>query len=235
MNVFNITYYSYVDIIINIDLTKSFIYNKSIPIFEHIHSDDHMDKLSPFYTMFYDIYESFEAMIISTSRTSSFLTRAYKDKFRKYLYHDFSEMFLVNTSYLPNVKLLYLIHKGVKPCVFNIIEKLKFVWIEYYQNKPNTINDKRWCDIDFLVLYVIRPWYTELIELMHNESNLFLNEVRVVQISLFIIILVILILSYFIIWKSYEESLALMLQRSFDLIKLIPEEIKYLIINKLNE
>ena len=185
--------------------------------------------------MFYDISESFESMIIATSRTSSFLSGTYKEKFGRYLYHDFNEMIFVNTSYLPNPKLLYLIDKGFKPCVFNILEKLRFVWIEYYQNKPNTINDKRWCDIDFLILYVIRPWYNELIEIMHEESNLFLNQVKIVQISIFIVVLVILILCYFIIWKSYEESLALMLQRSFDLIKLIPEEIKYIIVSKLNE
>ena len=51
----------------------------------------------------------------------------------------------------------------------------------------------------------------------------------------FIVVVVIFLLSYFIVWKSYEESLELLLQRSFDLIKLIPEEIKYLIVTKLNE
>ena len=235
LDVFNITYYSYVDIIINIDLSKQFIYNKSIPIFNHKHSDDIVDKESPFYEMFYEITSSFESMIISTSTTTSFLSGKYKDKFGLYLYQDFSEMVYVNTSYLPNPKLLYLIDKGFKPCVFNILEKLRFVWIEYYQGKPNTINDKRWCDIDFLVLYVIRPWYIEILELMHGESDLFLNGVNVVQISAFIVVVVIFLLSYFIVWKSYEESLELLLQRSFDLIKLIPEEIKYLIVTKLNE
>ena len=81
----------------------------------------------------------------------------------------------------------------------------------------------------------MRPWYNKLIEIMHEESNRFLNEVRVIQISVFIVVLVIFILSYFIIWKSYEENLAILLQRSFDLIQLIPEEIKYLIVSKLND
>ena len=70
---------------------------------------------------------------------------------------------------------------------------------------------------------------------MHEESKIFLNKARLVQVSLFIVIIVIFILSYFIVWKSYEESLSVLLQRSFDLIKLIPEEIKYNIVNKLNE
>ena len=70
---------------------------------------------------------------------------------------------------------------------------------------------------------------------LNGEANRFLNKVKVIQISLFIIVIAILILSYFILWKSYEESLALLLEKSFELIKLIPEEIKYIIVNKLNE
>ena len=232
--VFNITYYSYVDIIINVDLSKQFIYNKSIPIFNH-HYRGGIDELSPFYKMFYDMTKSFESMIISTSETTSFLSGGYKEKFAKYVYQDFSDMVYVNTSYLPNWKLLFLFNKGFKPCVFNINEKLKFLWIEDYQKKSNTINNKRWGDIDFIVLYIIRPWYKELIEIMHEEANKFLNRARVIQISVFIVVIVIFILSYFIIWKSYEESLSLLLKRSCDLINLIPEEIKYIIVSKLNE
>ena len=70
---------------------------------------------------------------------------------------------------------------------------------------------------------------------MQEESDKFLNGARIIQISLFIIFIVIFIMSYFIIWKSYEERLSNLLERSFDLIKLIPEEIKYLIVSKLNE
>ena len=235
LDVFNITLYSYVDIIINIDLSKSFFYNKSIPIFYETHSENNIDKESPFYTMFYNITESFESMIISTSETTSFLSGTYKKNFAKYLYEDFSGMIFVNTSYLPNRNLLSLFEKGFKPVVSNIFERLRFFWIKNYKNLENTINDKRWCDIDFLILYVVRPWYNKLIEIMQEESDKFLNGARIIQISLFIVFIVIFIMSYFIIWKSYEERLSNLLERSFDLIKLIPEEIKYLIVSKLNE
>ena len=144
-------------------------------------------------------------------------------------------MIFVNTSYLPNRNLLSLFEKGFKPVVSNIFERLRFFWIKNYKNLENTINDKRWCDIDFLILYVVRPWYNKLIEIMQEESDKFLNGARIIQISLFIVFIVIFIMSYFIIWKSYEEHLSNLLERSFDLIKLIPEEIKYLIVSKLNE
>ena len=235
LTVFNITYYSYIDIVINIDLSKSFLFNKTIPILNHKNSQYGIDKDSPFYTMFYNIANSFESMIVSTSNTTSFLSGEYKDEFSKYFYEDFTKLINVYTYYLPNPSLLYLFSNGFKPVIFNIFEKLRFVWIDNYKDLENTINDKRFCDIDFLLLYVVRPWYNKIIEILHDKSSNYLNEAKVVQISLFIIILIFLIFSYFIIWKSYEESLSILLQRSFDLIKLIPEEIKYVIVSKLNE
>ncbi len=70
---------------------------------------------------------------------------------------------------------------------------------------------------------------------MNEEEESFLDQAKLVQIAVFIIVIAIVILCYLIIWKSYEESLSILLQRSFDLINLIPEEIKYLIVSKLNE
>ena len=235
LDVFNITYYSFVDIIINIDLSKQFIYNRTMPIFYYKNNERGIDKESAFYTTFYNITNSFEEMIIKTSNTNSFLKNSYRETFTTFLYHNFSNEVFIDTEYMPNLKLLGLLSSGFIPVVNNIFEKLRFVWIECYDNKANTINDLRWCDIDYLVLYIVKPWYKEIIEIMHNEANKFLNDSKVVQISLFIIIIVVFILSYFILWKSYEERLTLMLYRSFDLIKLIPEEIKYIIVSKLNE
>ena len=86
-----------------------------------------------------------------------------------------------------------------------------------------------------IILNIIRPWYNNLIIKLNDAFFDFLNSERVIQISVFIIIIAIFILCYFIVWKSYEESLFILLQRSFDLINLIPEEIKYLIVSKLND
>ena len=235
LDVFNITYYSYVDIVIDIALSKQFIYNRTMPIFYHKNSEKGIDEKSPFYSMFYNISTNFEEMIIKTFETTSFLKEDYNETFSIYLYKNFSDKFPISTVYMPNVKLLNLLDKGFKPIVFNIFEKLRFAWVQCYADRDNVINDLKWCDISFLMLYVLKPWYNTIIDILHNEANRFLNGARIVQISLLIIVLIIFILSYFIIWKSYEESLILSLEKSFDLIKLIPEEIKYIIVSKLNE
>ena len=236
LDVFNITLFSYVDIITNIDISKSYYFNNSIPIFNYRHNNEkNVYEHTHFYTSFYNITNTFESMIISTSKSNSFIKNSYKDSFSIYLYHDFNSMFDLNTTFLKNENLLSLFKNGFKPVAFNIFEKLRFFWIENTKNKNNIINDKKWADLDFLLLNVVRPWYEKLLEIMDNETNNFLNKARVVQISVFIIVMAIFILCYFIIWKSYEENLSVLLQRSFDLINLIPEEIKYLIVNKLNE
>ena len=49
------------------------------------------------------------------------------------------------------------------------------------------------------------------------------------------LLLLFVILLYCLVWKSYEENLKQLLKTSVDLINLIPEEIKYQIVQKLNE
>ena len=61
------------------------------------------------------------------------------------------------------------------------------------------------------------------------------NEGKLIYIIIFICLIVVVILYFFIIWKFYEEKLNKMLKGSSDLINLIPEEIKNIIIEKLNE
>ena len=235
LDVFNITQHSYVDIVKNIDVTKSYYFNKSIPIFNKVIEYNDEKRIAPYTYNFYNITKMYESIVISTSNTKSFLSGSYKDSFSEYLYHDFNDLFKLDTRYLLNEKLLILFQKGFRPVIFNIFEKLRFFYIHNYLNKENIINDEKWVDLDFLLLRVIRPWYSNLIEKLNDTAFDFLNSARVVQISVFIIIIAIFTLCYFIVWKSYEESLYVLLQRSFDLINLIPEEIKYLIVSKLND
>ena len=173
-------------------------------------------------------------MLISTSKTDSFLKGDYKKTFSQYLYHDFSKMLHLNEE-PDNKNLLLLFENGFKPITFNIFEKLRFFWLQEIENKGNIINDQKWFDLDYLLTQVIRPWYNGLIDIMNESVEHFMNNSKLIQIALFIVVIVIVILAYCIIWKSYEEQLTLLLKRSFDLINLIPEEIKYLIVSKLNE
>ena len=51
----------------------------------------------------------------------------------------------------------------------------------------------------------------------------------------FLISLLIISIYYLIIWKRYKNEFIKSIYKSFDLINLMPEEIKNIIVNKLNE
>ena len=239
INVFNITQFSHVDTISSIDVIKSYLFNKKIPIF-NVSVKDKNNFENPYFTSFYNLTKRLETMIISTSETDCFLKGDYKKTFTQYLYHEFSKMFPLRKEPI-NSNLVLLFQNGFKPISFNIFEKLRFFWLktenedEDLERHINILNNEKWADLDYLLTYVIRPWYYYLINIMNDSVGNYINNSKLVQITVYIVIIVILILGYCIIWKSYEEQLSVLLKRSFDLINLIPEEIKYLIVTKLNE
>ena len=70
---------------------------------------------------------------------------------------------------------------------------------------------------------------------MNDEFDDFINQIKLLNVSTYIVLLCIVILLYCLVWKSYEENLKKLLKTSVDLINLIPEEIKFQIVQKLNE
>jgi hypothetical protein len=62
-----------------------------------------------------------------------------------------------------------------------------------------------------------------------------MTQVHLVNVSIFIVLIVSIIVIYFLIWKSFEDNLKELLKTSVDLINLIPESIKYIIVQRINE
>lgn len=71
--------------------------------------------------------------------------------------------------------------------------------------------------------------------MLNKAFEAYCDEVKLIEITVFIILLVISILLYSIVWKAYEERLKTILKTSVDLINLIPEEIKDSIVECLNK
>ena len=55
------------------------------------------------------------------------------------------------------------------------------------------------------------------------------------SIIILFIVIVLVSIYYWIIWKRYEIEFIKSIKKSFELINLIPEEIKNIIVSKLNE
>ena len=179
-------------------------------------------------------------MIIETSRTDSFLSGDYKDKFSDYVNHDFKEMI---TDQVEESKKNY--SEGLKKNILRQYDIIKYISLRrIYSNSsqdenvtgPNLLlNEKEWEELNYLVENIIRPWFLGIINTLNKEFEKYYDEAQLVHIAVYISLLVIIILLYCIVWRSYEESLKVLMKISCDLINLIPEEIKYLIVTKLNE
>ena len=97
------------------------------------------------------------------------------------------------------------------------------------------INHNYWLEINKLLNGIVRHWYKNMNDLITSYYSEYVSKSVNSNIFIFIILLIIISLYYWIAWKHYEEQLIDSIQKSFDLINLIPEEIKNIIINKLNE
>ena len=130
-----------------------------------------------------------------------------------------------------------------------IFELMRYMIIEYCDNLKNNIDNitsdeiskifneggYNLFDLNFIIQYIIRPWYKGTLQLMIKSFYNFQSSSKFIYVILFICLMVLVILYYCIIWKSYEKQMGILLKESVNLINLIPQEIKNLIIEKLNE
>ena len=234
VDVYNVTQKCQTSTLSNVNVVKSYLFNESINIYEK------NDSKAVFYTTYKSISDKFEEMIIETSRTDSFLSGDYKDKFSDYVNHDFKEMI---TDQVEESKKNY--SEGLKKNILRQYDIIKYISLRrIYSNSsqdenvtgPNLLlNEKEWEELNYLVENIIRPWFLGIINTLNKEFEKYYDEAQLVHIAVYISLLVIIILLYCIVWRSYEESLKVLMKISCDLINLIPEEIKYLIVTKLNE
>ena len=228
-------------IIFSLDVFKSYLYNNSIPILNS-------ENIKPFFTQsFIEITERFEQLFIYSSETKSFLTDEYYDKYKNFLYRDISELLEKNFYERNSKKYKLSFEKGIISCEYKLFENIRAMSIKYYinlqkdENKDGNIasilqeNDSNIHMINSGVQYLIRFWYNGVSELMTQALENYKEKSQMFYIIFFICLIIIDILAYSFLWRYYEQKLYLLLKRSIDLINLIPQEIKNIIIEKLNE
>ena len=233
-------------IILSIDIFKSYLYNKTIPVLNMTNTEEQ------FIETFMDLSEYFEDLIFYFAETKSFLKGEFLQKFRQYLYGNINE--ILESSFVERNKILLktVFAKGLKSCKTKFIESIKYLTIKYFDSiepkdgDTDTENNDHISDIlsepeiifnemNNAVQYVMKYWYKNVINLMIDYFYNYKNISSIFFIVFFICLIVLDILVYSIIWRSYEEKLKLLLKESIDLINLIPLEIKNIIIEKLNE
>ena len=230
------------DSILSVEIFKSYFFNKSIPIL----NNDDTKKI--FFESLINITNKFEDSVIFTSKTKSFLSGEYLQKYESYYFGDYSELldeeFLSNYGGIMKNSFKY----GLNPVESRIFELIKYISIIYCNSRKEIDDDKfssisyiieeegdKIFELNFLSETIIRKWFDGVLKLMMDSFDEYQKNNNLTYIIFFVSLIVIIILYYFIIWRIFEEKLNSLLKGSADLINLIPQEIKNIIIEKLNE
>ena len=238
LDVYSITEYTDSDIILNIDIVKSFLYNSSIPI-------NNEDSVEPFINVFYDISDYIEKTIIETSKTSSFLKGNYRGEFVGYLYSDFSELIKDDidiTQFSEEMK------NGFRPILTEIYEIIRYFGFLYLSNETyynstrienkticSLINHENWIYLNSMVRNILRNFFKDVEDILYNNFENYIKKAKMVHTIIFITLHCFLLIYYMIIWRRYYITVKIMIKKSQELINLIPEEIKYILVQKINE
>ena len=227
-------------------MIKQYLYNDSIPIFNSYDEDINVIFIIAFLT----ISDQFEQALKTTSKTTSFLRKEYTKLFKNYVYENFTEIIeedLIETNSMKYREILLDIltfDVGFKYICLDSFESLRLLSIKYLMNNKRNktignisevLNDQKWKSLHEMLIHLIRPWYRNINKLINKLFISYVDEVIVVQISVFISIIVLITLNFWIIWKKFEMKYIDLIKKSFELINLIPEEIKNIIVSKLNE
>ena len=227
------------DFILSIEIFKSYFFNKDIPILNDINTK------KEFIDTFINLTDKFEDSIIFTSKTKSFLSGDYLDKYEQYYLGDYSE--LLDKEFIEKYKKMLnnILNYGLKPIESRVFEIIRCFTILYckgeFKNNIDGISELlskgggKFFEMNILTEEIDRKWFNGVLKLMIDSLYDYHNQNNLKYIIFFVCFIVIAILYYFIIWRIYEEKLNCLLKGSVDLINLIPQEIKNIIIEKLNE
>ena len=238
--VYNSTQFSQIYLITRVDIVKQYFFNSSI--INYNVGEENM--IFNFLQCFINITDQLEDTIKETSKTKSFLKNDYRNLFEKYMYNNFSEI-LIKSLFINEQDAYNKAKYGFKSIYFEIIEILRTLISNYFMEiefNPSIINttsellkDQNWFIINDLILNFLRPWYGFINAAMNSSYYLIVFDKYTKYIISFLISLLIISIYYLIIWKRYKNEFIKSIYKSFDLINLMPEEIKNIIVNKLNE
>ena len=233
VDVHNITHYSECDLILSYNVAKSFFFEPTIPILNNTNTS------IIFQNTLTNLSDSLESLIKTTYLKMKYLNNDYTNFFYDKINEDITD---VNTGNYVQTDFYGTMIYGFKSLILRYFELIRYPGLEYFSLSQQAINlkDNYLKDTDYaegaaLIKDVIRPWYKIVKDKLEEYYNDYCGNIELLVTALFIVFLVVLIVVYSIVWKTIEDKLDIYLKSSIDLINLIPEEIKYQMIIKLNE
>ena len=227
--------FSEINIMTRIDLAKQYFEDPSVGNYELTA----INNIYVFLFGFISISNKFSETIKEISKTNSFLKTFFKQDFIDNFYHNYAK--LLNKE---NTDIEEYSKYGFKINSLEIFETLRYIYIKYFmdderdpnnRNISNLINHKKFYYLDLTIKSFFRPWFEKIVELIDSCFYYYVDYENNFYVIAFIFMLILISIFYLIIWKHYEEEFLNKIEMSFDLINLIPEEIKAIIVSKLNE
>jgi hypothetical protein len=224
--------------ILSVNILKSYFFNKSIPILNDINTQ------KEFIRSFDNITDNFEELVKYSTKSESFLSQESFEKYLGYLYGNITD--IIDQGFVQRSIQLYkyTVEKGIISTKSKAFDHSRELTMKYYIFKEEN-ND----DISFIlkeqdsVLHMIntgiqsliRNWFTGIIKLLIESFYDYKEGSNMFYIICFVCLIILDILFYFFLWRYYQQKLYFVLKGSIDLINLIPQEIKNIIIEYLNE
>ena len=238
ISLFDKTNLAQIYLILSVDIFRSYLINKSIPILSYT------DTNQIFLNSFLNVSSGFENFILYTSKSNSFINGEYKKKFEQYFSGNIEE--LLDKKYVEanKNKLKMALTKGLKLSKSKVMENIRFLTYLYYLSDEISRNNgiliffkvqSLISEMHSNLFSIIRPWYNSVLNLILQFFEDYKNKSSLFYIVFFSCLAAFNFLFYFIIWRYYEEKLKALLKESSNLINLIPIEIKNIIIQQLSQ
>ncbi len=227
-----------VNLILTIDIFKSFLYNKSIPILSR------PDTRDTFLSFFLNISYNFSESIFYSSKEKPLLGNKYLKIYHDYQEGNFSE--LLDEEFIKYYNIDDNLKYGLKPVEMKTFEIIRYLTTKLcnsseidddYKESSILLDEEsfKFDEIHQLIKNIFRQYYDGILNLMLKSFYEYKSDSNLYYIVFFICLIFVIIFYYLIIWKIIEQRLGLILKNSIDLINLIPQEIKNIIVEKLNE
>ena len=224
--------------ILSNNVIKSYLYNKSIPILNNTNTE------KEFIKSFINITDYFEELVLYSSKSESFLSQESLEKYRGYLYGNICDIIDQGFAQRSMRQYQYTVEKGIILTKLKGYEFARQLILKYYiilEENNDDISlvlkeqDPNLHMINIGIQLLIRNWYTGIIKLLIESFYDYKEKSNMFYIICFVCLIVLDILFYFFLWRYYQQKLYFVLKNSIDLINLIPQEIKNIIIENLNE
>ena len=233
--IYDSTRFSEINIMTKIDLAKQYFEDPSTGNYNL----NEESNILIFLYGFLSLSDKLTDTIKEISKTESFLKKQYKQEFIDNFYSDFTKLIKIDSTNMKEYT-----KYGFKTVALEIFEMLRFIYIKYFidderdvnnRNISNLINHKKFLYLHVSIGSFFHPWFEKIIELIDSRFYSYIDYEINLYVIVFIIMLILISIFYLIIWKRFEEEFLNKIEVSFDLINLIPEEIKAIIVSKLNE